>query len=247
VSKKTGSTSISAMPCVIYFSIISKLLFLFDQIYDPDGGKSPFNIHVVVAEDVGLDKRIREEGIDENASYLHGFSSALELQATAGIPKVWIPVLGEGKEAQLTRIYDHVKPDEICPVIPSPSLDPRRGDNLLIEYRELLFDQLRVEPRNIIYASENNPFETYRQISQTVTHYVEALQSLDGCKAVISSVSSKLLSIGALLASFELKKNGYMVGISHVESQGYRMQPSDPGTTHEELYSLWLSGEIYES
>jgi len=238
---------IGAMPRGVYFPIIAKLLYLLDSTARINGGRLPVNLHVIVAEDVGLDSRIREEGIDENASYLHGFSSDLALEASANIPKVWIPVLGEGKEAQLIRIYDHVIPDEICPVIPSPSVDPRRGDALILEYMELLFDRFRVEPRNILYAAEKNPFEVYRQIYRTSIHYYDALDAVDGCRVVVSAVSSKLLSIGALLASYELKQKGYQIGISNVESQGYKMESLPEDTAdQEELFSMWLAGECYE-
>ena len=237
---------IGAMPRGIYFPIITKLLYLMDSSDERNGGRISANLHVIVAEDVRLDTRIREEGIDENAGYLHGFSSDLELEASTNIPKVWIPVLGEGKEAQLIRIYDHVNPDEICPIIPSPSIDPRRGDALILEYMELLFDKFRVEPRNILYAAEKNPFEVYRQIYRTSIHYHDALKAVGGCRVVVSAVSSKLLSIGALLAAYELKHAGYPIGISNVESHGYRMESPDDAANREELFSLWLAGECYE-
>jgi len=234
---------ISALPRGIYFPLLAKLLYEIDNLQACD---RKVNLHVTVAEDVGIDKMIQEEGIDETATYLHGFSSALEREATAGIPIVWIPVLGEGKEIQLVRIYDHVKPDEICPVLPSPSRNPRRGDDLLLEYQELLFDRLRVEPQNIIYSCEHNPFETYRQIYRTVQRYHSALQPLRGCKIVISAISSKLLSIGALLAAYEAKKADYMVGIAHIESHGYVIKADRLPKGNEELFSLWLAGECYD-
>ena len=234
---------ISALPRGIYFPLLAKLLYKIDNLQDSD---RKVNLHVTVAEDVGIDKMIQEEGIDETATYLHGFSSALEQGATAEIPIVWIPVLGEGKEIQLVRIYDHVKPDEICPVLPSPSRTPRRGDDLLLEYQELLFDRLRVEPQNIIYSCEHNPFETYRQIYRTIQRYRSALQPLHGCKIVISAISSKLLSIGALLAAYEAKKADYMVGIAHIESHGYVMKEDELPKGDEELFSLWLAGECYD-
>lgn len=233
---------ISSMPRCIYFPIITKVLYYLDS--KPE--YSSVNLHVLISEDTQLDEIIQEEEIDDSATYMHGFSSDLEREATAGIPIIWIPVLGEGKDAQLVRIYDHIKPDEICPVIPSPSRNPRRADNLILEYRELLFDRLRVEPQNIIYASERNSFEAYRQIYRAIIRYKDALEVLGGCKIVVSAVSSKLLSIGALLAAYEAKKNGYMIGISHVESFGYRITNNiqyDPNSV--ELFSLWLSGECY--
>ncbi len=234
---------ISAFPRGIYFPLIAKLLYLHDSMSKKS---SNINIHVVITEDVGLDKGIQEEGIDEHASYLPYFSSDLTQQSRAGIPVIWVPVLGEGKEAQLVRIYDLARPDEICPVLPSPARNPRRADNLMQEYRELLFDRLRVEPQNIIYACERNPFETYRQIYRTIMRYRDALDVLGGCKVVVSAVSSKLLSIGALLAAYEAKRSDYMIGVAHVESHGYKMEVHETKQNTSELFSLWLAGECYD-
>lgn len=63
-----------------------------------------------------MDYRICEIGLDENVSYIPGFSEGLNSEATPEVPKVWFPILGEGKHDQLKRIYDHIVPDEICPV-----------------------------------------------------------------------------------------------------------------------------------
>jgi hypothetical protein len=106
-------------------------------------------------------------------------------------------------QARLEKIRTEVDPDEICPVIPFPSRDRRRGDGLIEEYRQLLFDDYRVEPANIIYASEYNPFEAYRQLFGVIVRYRDALRELGGCKVYVSPLSSKLLSVGALLACYD--------------------------------------------
>jgi hypothetical protein len=233
---------ISALPRSIYFPLIGKLLSLLD------GGQhntSPPNLHVVVCESVDIDRLIHAEGIDDDATYLHGFSGGVDMEATAGIPRIWIPILGEDQAGELERIYDLVHPDEICPVLPFSSGDPRRGDNLILEYRQLLFDRFRVEPRNIIFASEKNPFEVYRELTKTVIQYRNSLSSLKGCKVVISALSSKLLSLGALLTAYELRT---LVGIAHVEVSGYVMPIADPNmldNVREELFEIWLAGECY--
>lgn len=91
----------------------------------------------------------------------------------------------------------------------------------MIEYRNMLFDQLRVEPRNIIYAAEAT-FEVYRQLMRSILHYQQALNPLGGCKS-LSAMSSKLASIGVLLAAYELGRRDpkVVVGVAHVEAQGY--------------------------
>jgi len=232
---------ISSMPRGIYFPIIAKTLYLIDK---ASGGCHSVNLHVFVPEQISLDKKIQEEGIDDDASYMHGFTSDLVQESTASVPRIWIPVLGEGKLEQLKRLHDHVHPDEICPVLPSPSVNPRRADDLVAEYRELLFDRLHVEPHNFIYASEWNPFEVYRQIYRTVERYNDALDALGKCKVVMSALSSKLLSVGVLLAAYETKRKDFMVGISHVETHGYKIQ-EPVESCDPELFSLWVAGECY--
>lgn len=240
---------ISAIPKGIYLSIIAKLLALIDfslkDNYSHDV-KIP-NLHVLVSENISLDRRIQQQGLDEKATYLHGFSGDIGREGTPNVTKIWFPVLGEGKITQLRRIHDYLdRPSEICPVIPSPSINPRRGDTLLLqEYRSLLFDELKVEPRNIIYASEQNPFEAYRQLYRTIFQYSTALEVLGGCNAFISPLSSKLLSIGSLLAAYEIKQE-FPVGIVHVESRGYQMLPAKEKDNESELFTLWLAGECYE-
>ncbi len=239
---------VSALPRGICFSLIGKALYILHKAKRNQPGLQLPNLHVLVTEDAALDQRIRYVGIDETAGYVHGFGGDLEAEATAGTPQVWIPILGEGQRGQLERIYTLVNPDEICPVLPSPSFNPRRADQLLIEYRELLFDQWRVEPKNIIYASEQNPFEAYRQIHEAVLHYNQALKALRGCKAVVSALASKLLSIGGLLATYELKKAGISVGLAHVEAQGYEIaepENSESVDHQQELFTLWLAGDCY--
>jgi len=232
---------VSAMPQSIYFPLIGSCLSLIDE------RASHISLHIIVCENVMIDKRIIDDGIDDKAYYVHGFSSGLENEATEGIPKIWIPILGEGNSVKLERIYTLVSPDEICPVLPSPSANPRQGDDILLEYRELIFDQWRVEPKNIIYSSEQNPFEAYRQICRTVLHYEQALNPLGGCKFVISAVSSKLISLGALLATYELKRKGKSIGLAHIEAQGYTMQRDmSDFEANNELFTLSLSGSCYE-
>lgn len=236
---------VSSLPRSVYFPVVAKLLFLLDQ----TGGVPASNLFVLVSENPELDGQIVEEGIDEDADYVHPFRGGVERESTASRPRVWFPLLGEGQRVQLKCICDLINPAEICPLLPFPSLNPRRGDDLVIEYRELLFEQLRVEMRNFIYASESNPFEVYRQLRRAVLHYANALKPLGGSSAVISANSSKLLSVGALLAAYELKRNKIDVAIAHVEAHGYKLRdPSqlDRFASESRLHGLRLSGDCYE-
>ena len=80
-------------------------------------------------------------------------------------------------------------------------------------------------------------------------HYAEVLEPLGGSNAVISANSSKLLSVGALLAAYELKRDGADIAIAHVEAHGYVLKDAtgdlDRLATESRLQCLWLSGSCY--
>lgn len=235
---------ISALPRSIYFPVVAKLLFLIDGL----AAKGQIvNLHVIVAEDPSLDQRIADVGIDDAAEYVHHFRGGVDLESTATHARLWIPLLGEGQGPKLERINDLVRPDEICPVLPFPSVNPRRADDLILEYHRLLFDEFRVEPRNFVYASESNPFQVYRHIRRAILQYVDALEPLGGCKVVLSSLTSKVLSIGALLVAYELKEAKMNVGIAQVEVQGYEILEPAPAAVppSTRLFDIWIAGDCY--
>lgn len=236
---------ISAMPRTVALTVIAQLIALLDEVAKT--GTASVNLHVVVAESVDVDRRHTGGSLSDVVTSLVGFSGQLTAESSANLPRVWFPVLGEGQLARLERIRTEVDPDEICPVIPFPSRDPRRGDRLIEEYRAFLFDDFRVEPSNIIYASEYNPFEAYRQLYGAIDRYRDALRELGGCKVFVSPLSSKLLSVGALLACYDHKSQSggpdpVNVGIPYLESVTYG-DPNDTGGSPAALYSLWLRGE----
>lgn len=228
---------ISSLPRSVYFPLIARILYLLDN--SPTGSQGRVNLHVLVAEDPGLDASIQEEGIDEKAEFMASFGGGFDEEAVQ-TPKVWIPMLGENRGIQFDRIYDRVKPNEICPVLPSPSRDPRRVDNIVLEYHERLFDQHHLDGRAFIYAAEQNPFEVYRQLRRTLHRYDQVFDLLGGCRVAVSPLSSKLMSLGALLVAYELKERGHGIGIANIESQGYALVGNPP---EAELFGMWIAGE----
>ena len=234
---------ISALPRSLYMPMLAKLLYLVDQM---NGIKRP-NLHVLVGDNPDLDQLITAEGLSEDASYLHGFESGIEQEATADAPKVWMPILGEGKTDHFELIHNLIAPDEIAPILPFPCANPRRTDDLILEYRPYLFDRVSIESTNFIYVPERNPFGVYREIRSAIIHYTDALQALGRSKFVISALSSKLLSLGALLAAYDLKQAEYPVGIAHVDSGGYTiLSETLPQTSAEDLFEVWIAGEPYD-
>lgn len=232
---------ISAMPRVVYFPLVSRLMYFHDELAKT--GKSP-NIHILVSEDPKLDTVIREYGVDETAAYLHPFEGPFIQESKGGQPAIWIPVLGEGRTTQFQRIHELLKAQEVCPILPSPARNPRRGDDIVMEYQELLFDQLRVDPRNFIYASELNPFDVYRQVRRAALHYHEVLSLIGGCRVALSALCSKVMSVGILLVAYELKTTEIQSGIAHIECQSYDIPKEAP--IDVEPISIWVAGECYD-
>lgn len=235
---------ISAMPRLVALSAVTKLIHDLDKLSSE--GTKDVNLHVVTAESVKTD--LASTGsLMEDVTHLYGFSGQLNAMTTETVPRVWFPVLGEGQLPRLEKIREILNPDEICPVVPFPSRNPRRGDEIISEYVELLFEDFRVEPQNILRASEINPFEAYRQLFLAMDRYRQALTELGGCKAFVSPLSSKLLSVGVLLACYDHKFGNIVgdklkVGIPYVETSMYE----DPSVQEEDtskLFSMWIRGE----
>jgi hypothetical protein len=233
---------VSGMPRSVFFPLVARILHLIDEDRATTGRDTP-NLFLLVAEDPNLDAEIAQEGIEEFADFMAMFQGAFDQEARGNLPKVWIPILGENRRIQLDRIYELVKPDEICPVLPSPAKDPRRADNLIREYREFLFKEMEIDPRNLVLAAEQNPFEVYRTLREVVLHYHDSFDPLGGCRVALSALSSKLMSLGTLMAAYELKQSGCPIAVAHVESHGYSLGSHTPDS---ELFGLWLAGECYE-
>jgi len=241
---------ISALPKGVYFSLIGKLLTLLDT--EPNSK----NFFVSVAENVKIDNLILGSAIEDDLTYLFGYGGKLELESQRETPIIWFPILGESQQAHISLGAEKIKEDndrlyEICPILPFPSKNPRRSDNLLIEYHELLFDSLMIESQNIMYTTERNPFQAYIQISKAISNYKESLEILHGCMAAVSAFSSKLLSIGALLTAYEAKSpnNRPSVGILNINSRGYKIKDEKSFNDlkdDSELFVTWLSGIPYD-
>ena len=235
----------SATPRMVGLSALAKLIALLDDIAEATGKQ--VNLHVTTAESVTSDRQAASGSLSDVVTMVVGFSGGKNAESDDFMPRVWFPVLGEDQEARLTRIREDLMPNEICPVIPFPSLDPRRGDQIIASYRQTLFDDFQIEPNNILHACEFNPFEAYKQIFGAIYRYRDAMTELGGCKAFVSPLSSKLLSVGALLACYDHRaRNGsdpkLQIGMPYVESVSYgdiEQTNDDP----RELYSMWIRGE----
>jgi hypothetical protein len=241
---------ISAMPRGVFLPLLNKLMIVISDWNYKCNSHDKKNLHVIVTENPDLDAKIQDRGEAEDGIFIHGLGIT-DTAKTKSHKEVWISLIGEGQTKQYDIIRKEIDPAEICPVLPFPSKDLKRTDRLIIEYQDLLFNDGSFDPKNIIYAHEENPFQVYRLMRKAIIRYNESLSILSGCKIIVSVFSSKLLTIGAFLAVYEARVSGKNVGIKHVESLGYELDKNVENIIEDILkkntmVELWLAGDPYE-
>ncbi|MBP8276488.1 MAG: hypothetical protein KAX55_06340 [Propionivibrio sp.] len=247
---------VSSLPRATYLALLTNIL----QKLVPDktaveGAAHPLyangvNFQVLVAEDAKLDGQIRAEDPSNDPLNIPGFFAAWQAEGVQDWPLVWFPVLGEGRVNQLQKIASSIPTEaEVCPVVPHPSKDPRRADRLLVEYREPLFDSRKTPTSNILYAHELQPFEAYRQLLGAMRRYQHSMTILGGCRLVMTPLGSKLITLGAGLACFEMRPSDwnakYGVAIPHAEPRRYLASVELLRQSKPDVSLLLLTGEAY--
>ena len=136
------------------------------------------------------------------------------------------------------------------PSTATPSRNPRRGDMLLLEYRQQLYGGQDLPTTNIVYAHESNPFEAYRQLYRALDRYRQSLEILGGSRLLVTPLSSKLMTIAAGLACFDMKppsgNNAYALGLPYAAPTRYSVSRSDLHSSNAVLSSLVLTGTAYK-
>lgn len=244
---------VSSLPRIAYLSL---MLALLDRLVPNRSTSIPLaaskiNLQILVAEDAGLDSTIQSEDPSNELVLIPGFASALQTESISDWPLVWFPVLGENRVSQLQKVmYEKIPDDaEICPVLPHPSRDPRRGDRLLIEYKEPLFDVSKTPLTNVLYAHESNPFEAYRQLLGAMKRYQKSFSVVGGCRLVVTPLASKLITLGAALACYEMRLDivggNYGVAIPYAEPKRYSVSIDALRASTPDVSAMVLTGDAY--
>jgi hypothetical protein len=228
---------ISSLPSSLYFPVIAATLMSVDR----DVPGFPREIQIVACENPSVDAAILKLGVSE-ADVVGGFRGVLERESDPTGTVIWAPVLGEHAGPALRAIHDFLTPGDVCPVLPFPARNPRRADNLLLEHQVELLDAFRVTPGNLIYADERNPFDLYRTLSRLQEDFRHALRALEPTTLVLSTHSSKLLSLGALVAAYE-----HELPIVAAPAIDYEMPDVDLSAlgARNQITCTWLTGEPY--
>lgn len=244
---------VSSLPRIAYLTI---LLSLLARIIPQGGGgqgltANGVTLQVLVAEDARLDSQISSEDPSNELTLIPGYSEALQSEALRDDPLVWFPILGENRFAQMKKIEEAVPSSaEVCPILPHPSKNPRRGDELLVEYDSILFAKRETPLSNILYVSESHPFEAYRQLIEAMLRFRKTTGIVGGCRLIVTPLASKLITVGSALACFEMKliSADYKssVAIPYAEPKRYVASIESMKSSRAEISALVLTGDAYD-
>ena len=249
---------VSSLPRMTYLALLTGILTKLIPDRSVVAGRphplaaNGVSFQVLAAADARLDGLIRAEDPSNELVQIPGFSGAFHAETVKDWPRVWFPILGENRVNQLTKVLtssDVAASAEICPVVPHPSTNPRRADDLLVEYMDPLFRSRQTPTSNIVYVHESNPFEAYRQLLSAMLRYKQSLNVLGNCRLLVTPLGSKLITVGAGLACFEMKPTG--IGDSHrialplAEPRRYIASVGSLRASAPELSALLLTGDAY--
>ena len=198
------------------------------------------NLHLFVVHDPALDAKIQSISSD-TPSYVHGFKGRATLDDSTKAAKLWLPQLATGRRTALNRIHDFLDPHDTCPILPFPATDPRLGDRLAEEYLQELESGWSVYGRDIVYADEADPLDLYRTILRLDDRRKPVFEGVDGSLLILSPLGSKIMAIGALMASLERD-----LPVAYLESIDYELADSVPTVSDAtNLLHIWLEGDVY--
>lgn len=230
---------VSSLPRAFYFNIAKVL-------YGKLQNDSTRNLFLAVSENVEIDKLIKKTPQLGDIEPLVGFRSMSSMEAYLDRINILISLIGEQNVEILKHIYNHFEPSDMFPVFPFPSKDPRYSDTLLQKYYDFFREKQFTQPQNITYADEQNPFELYRIVSNMIQGLQSTFKPISNQVCFgIALLSSKLLSLGALLIGLEYNK---CVAIYNVSSSNYQIDNASAlqqKNADSEPFLLWITGEAY--
>jgi hypothetical protein len=222
----------SALSRGIIFPIVRVLL---------ENSPKSCNVHVTVVQEPSTDYIISAIGC-ERATTVHGFNGRLGLESSSNAAVLWLPQLVIGQVGVLREIYNSIQPipNDVCPILPFPSGNPRDVDALLVEYRVEL-GAWEVDPRDLMYAHENDPLDLYRTIVRLADARERVFKDIGGSEIILSPVGSKSMSLGAMMAAIDRD-----FPVLYVEALDFKVDLDRLADRQlGELVHIWLHGEAY--
>lgn len=232
----TEYTDIVIDICAMSRGIFFPLVRYFRQMIRES--KLDTSLHILVVDHPSVDYSYRPLYHDR-ASWVKGFDADAGLIGTPLATKLWLPQLMSGRTSMYESLFNFLKPDDVCPVLPFPGIRPKMVDELVIEYRGLI-DTWETSLQNIVLASESDPLDLY----DTVIRVHNARQKIcDPHVTMLSPMGSKVSTIGGLLAAMDEN-----LPVAYVETLGYHEDVSNPISnmpSMENLVHVWVDGPVY--
>lgn len=229
---------ISSMPQNISFNLIKHILNIFQD---------KFKIDIIICENSILEDSIIPVGLAETATFLNGFNRfSIDMESEENSIPIWIPLLGLNCRDELIKIYEYISPKEICPVLPFPSQNPKRSDEIIESLGELLFTRFSIDKRSLLYVAENKILDIYRKLCDAIHYYNNALKIVGDPKFIFSLESSKLIGLGALLASLDISSQNINSSFAFVEHDGYSFNSDKYDESKNILHCLCLTDNVFE-
>lgn len=178
---------------------------------------SPIRVHLLVADSDQVFSNVESVSSDRGG-WMHGFPGETETDEFFKALKLWVVQLSEKAGASLQTMFRELdSPEEVCPVLPFPSRNPRRADELLFEHRDYWQREWFESPLNFIRAHESDPMDVFQSIVRLHATREEALTGSGlMSQTVLSPVGRRLPGIGMLLAAL-----AYELPIFYLETVGY--------------------------
>lgn len=206
--------------------------------------------HLLIASNPELDDEIRSDPSDR-AGPVKGFAPLPNFgqDGYLDVAQIWIPQLARGLASTLAKIGQQF-PDryKVCPLLPFPSRNPRRADDLVTEYVTEIAEEWRVDPRDLVYASERNPLDTYRLLSRLKQRFDRTMEGTYALQMILSPIGSKVMAAGAMMAAIN-----HDMSVHYVETESYTFEgalPTDTSDAPESastLVHVILAGPLYAS
>ena len=229
---------LSALSIGCSFPVVRLLLETLEA--DPDPESCP-NLHAMVTSSPTTDDQIVAQPSDK-VGPVHGFQGRLGLDQTSSAARLWIPQLSFQRRGVLEQLHQYLGPDDVVPVLPFPSADPRLGDRL-IEHYSREFDTWSVDGRSIVYSDERSPLDFYRTVLRIHDGRYRVFERMGGNLLVLSPVGSKVLALGAMMAAME---RDFPVVYAEALSFDFHLDGEQIlDYTEEDLVHVWLFGEAY--
>lgn len=248
---------ISSMPRITFLTLVPQVLILLRE--DIHNASSRHNLLVMASENIQYEEECVGNVQSNEVAFLHQFKGGIDIEEADELVGVWFPILGGSRLEELEVIFQKIEKKitqgvDVIPLLPFPSQNPRRSDNIISKFHNELFQSLEVSYGNLLYASEDNPFELYRRLMNSFVRYSKNLTNLGGGRFFVSPLSGKLMSVGAILACYEAKnrlnllagiKSTFHIGVPMVEPREYEVKEVQKSDKKPEVSMLWLLGEAY--